>query len=656
MLYVVTRLSTCYVVDQTSILLMNLTFDILIYTINNTCVSLVYQIWLSGCYKRQKLMRTMPAVGKLSSLGLFYLITMLAARTHGQFVHHSNRQMYALMKIVAYEFPEITRIYTIGKSVQGRDLMVIEISDNPGRHEPGEPEFKYVANMHGNEVTGRETLLHLIVFLCMSYGHDPEVTQLINTTRIHILPSMNPDGYQNAYDGLVGRTNANGKDLNRDFPDHFQRNVKSFSEMETRAVRNWLREYPFVLSANFHNGGLAAIYPYDSSPSGKHVYTPTPDDDIFQKLAQTYSKAHPTMYLGIQCHHHFIHHTLVFPDGISNGAALYSVDGTMQDYNYLHSNCFEIMIEQGCVRFPHTSELEGIWNANKAPLLAFIHQVHRGVKGFVKDVNDKPIAGATIHVVGRNHSVTSATDGDYWRLLLPGVYTIVVTADRYRRVQAEVVVANESVTKLNFTLYRLEQPKEASYPAPSAVTDETLSSQTIPTSSPTSHTSEASEISTAVEIDTTQETHKVQEIEIGVKNPLIVENTFTELSGDELTTETSDMATHSFNFHIAFPLPPATAPSQQGIPEAAAVGIVWMLVAIFVLVATILTLTIVISCLKCRYKKPIHLGFVPVSMEIDVKDNIKEHSPQNSGCGQSSDKDSQEDVTQLGTWSNRDHF
>ena len=578
----------------------------------------------------------MAAVGKLSSLGLFYLISMLASRTHGPFIHHSNRQMYALMKAVAFEFPGITRIYTIGKSAQGRDLMVIEISDNPGRHEPGEPEFKYVANMHGNEVTGRETLLHLIVFLCMSYGHDPEVTQLINTTRIHILPSMNPDGYQKAYEGLAGRTNANGRDLNRDFPDHFQRNGNSFSEMETRAVRKWLHEYPFVLSANFHNGGLAAMYPYDSSPSGKRVYTPTPDNDVFQKLALTYSNAHPTMHLGIQCHNLFTHSTLIIPHGISNGAALYNVDGTMQDYNYLHSNCFEILIEQGCVKFPHASELEEIWNDNKTPLLAFIHQVHRGIKGFVKDVNGNPITGATIHVVGRNHSVTSATDGDYWRLLLPGVYTIVVTAKGYRRAQADVIVANGSATKLNFTLYQLKEHNEASHPIPPAVTNETL--HTVPTNTPTSHLSEASETPTTVGITTTQETERVQEIE-----------------SIELITETTDMATSSLNFHIAFPLHPASTPSQQGIPAAAAVGMVWMLVTVFVLVATILTLIVVITCLKWRYKKPIHLGFVPVSMEVDVNDNIKERS-QNNSCEQSSDKDSQEDVTQLGTWSNRDHF
>jgi carboxypeptidase D len=55
--------------------------------------------------------------------------------------------------------------------------------------------------MHGNEVVGRELLIYLIHLLLVNYGKNPRVTRLIDSTRIHILPSMNPDGYARAIVG-----------------------------------------------------------------------------------------------------------------------------------------------------------------------------------------------------------------------------------------------------------------------------------------------------------------------------------------------------------------------------------------------------------------------------------------------------------------------
>lgn len=141
-----------------------------------------------------------------------------------QFVHHNFTAMEQTLKIIAKNYPNITRLYSIGKSVEGRDLWVMEITKTPGKHDPNKPEVKYIANMHGNEVVGRECLLLLLKYLCENYGSDEQATRIIDTIRLHVMPSMNPDGYEisNQQDELKGRENSHHVDLNRNFPDQYQ--------------------------------------------------------------------------------------------------------------------------------------------------------------------------------------------------------------------------------------------------------------------------------------------------------------------------------------------------------------------------------------------------------------------------------------------------
>lgn len=122
-------------------------------------------------------------------------------------------------------YPNITRLYSIGKSVLGRELYVMEITNNPGTHDKNKPEVKYIGNMHGNEVVGREILLLLLKYLCENYIKDTRATKIVNSIRLHVMPSMNPDGYEASklgdVDGIDGRNNANNVDLNRNFPDQY---------------------------------------------------------------------------------------------------------------------------------------------------------------------------------------------------------------------------------------------------------------------------------------------------------------------------------------------------------------------------------------------------------------------------------------------------
>ena len=66
------------------------------------------------------------------------------------------------------------------------------------------------------QAVGREVLIHFIHYLVTGYNNNDDVTQLLDSMRVHILVSMNPDGFEYAHEqrragsssactGVVGR-------------------------------------------------------------------------------------------------------------------------------------------------------------------------------------------------------------------------------------------------------------------------------------------------------------------------------------------------------------------------------------------------------------------------------------------------------------------
>ncbi|XP_024116080.1 probable carboxypeptidase X1 [Oryzias melastigma] len=382
------------------------------------------------------------------------------------FRHHNYKEMRKLMKSVNDECPDITRIYTIGKSHGGLKLYVMEISDNPGKHELGEPEFRYVAGMHGNEALGRELVLNLMQYMCRQYKRgDERVVHLVKETRIHLLPSMNPDGYETAFKKgselagwALGRYSHEGIDMNHNFADlnsvmwtaieletdrsklinHYfpipekYTSEDAFVASETRAVISWMQNIPFVLGANLHGGEVVVTYPFDMTRDwAPREHTPTPDDSFFRWLAAAYASTNQVMSDPDRrpCHNT----DFLRSNNIINGAAWHNVPGSMNDFSYLHTNCFEITVELSCDKFPHASELPLEWRNNRESLLVFMEQVHRGIKGVIRDKDSgEGIADAVIKVDEIDHHIRSVADGDFWRLLNPGEYQVTVTAEGYR--------------------------------------------------------------------------------------------------------------------------------------------------------------------------------------------------------------------------------
>lgn len=400
-----------------------------------------------------------------------FIYNVLTDETEDMLVknYHGYESMKNILNSFQRSYHNISRVISIGKSVEGRDLLAFQITDNIDRVEPGEPMFKYVANIHGDEAIGREILIFLIYHLLSNYKKDERITKLIDETNIFIMPSANPDGFEKSSEGSCimspGRENANKVDLNRNFPDQFdvfnRKKMYEDREKETIALMNWIMENKFVLSANLHGGAVVASYPYDDSIRHQlqNYYSAAPDDKVFKHLATTYANSHKTMAKKDHCGDHF-------KNGITNGAMWYDVKGGMQDFNYIHSNCFEITVELSCCKYPPRKELKKEWENNRDSLLNYMAQVHIGIKGFVTDESDKnsinhdegivgnPIQNAIIRVTGINYNVSTSHYGDYWRLLMPGSYEVTAYANGFMPLTKMVKVVADHPTQLNFTLSR----------------------------------------------------------------------------------------------------------------------------------------------------------------------------------------------------------
>ncbi|KAI7757424.1 hypothetical protein M8C21_016060 [Ambrosia artemisiifolia] len=333
----------------------------------------------------------------------------------------------------------ISRIYSIGKSVLGVPLWAMEISNKPGKEE-AKPAFKFIGNVHGDEPVGRELLLLLANWLCDNYMKDPLATLIVDNVHLHLLPSMNPDGFS-----LRSRGNANNVDLNRDFPDQFFQMNDDLGERqpETKAIMNWIKKIRFTASASLHGGALVANYPWDGTQDKSKNYYACPDDEAFRYMAKLYSGSHYNMSQSRE-----------FKAGITNGAYWYPIYGGMQDWNYIYGGCFELTLEISDNKWPPANELNTIWQYNKRSMLDLVASlVKSGVHGRVFSSDCGEPLPASIAIKGINYTIKAGERfADYHRLLAPGhQYEVTAMMSGYKT-RTTTIKMGEEAMQLDFIL------------------------------------------------------------------------------------------------------------------------------------------------------------------------------------------------------------
>ncbi|HUG88841.1 MAG TPA: M14 family zinc carboxypeptidase [Actinomycetota bacterium] len=206
-----------------------------------------------------------------------------------------------------------TKLYKLGESHQGRDILAIRLTQGAQGLPLGKrPAVLYQATTHAREWIGTEVDMRLLKwYVAERRAGNPEVQSMLETTELWFVPVVNPDGYQYTFDGdRLWRKNlrdnngdgeiapGDGVDLNRNYAEHWNydeegsssqfasetyRGPAPESEPETQAnVRlfDMLSKLRFVIS--YHSFGNLLLY-----PQGWQVQTPSADDPIYVALTGT---------------------------------------------------------------------------------------------------------------------------------------------------------------------------------------------------------------------------------------------------------------------------------------------------------------------------------------------------------------------------------
>ncbi len=208
--------------------------------------------------------------------------------------YHTYAQMENIIEGIAENYSDITSLFSVGTTYEGRTIWCLEITDNPGVDE-GEPGVLFMGLHHAREWPTVEICLRIANNLTSGYGMNSTITDFVDGRRIWIMPCVNPDGYYYCHDlGNDWRKNRQyfpqygtyGVDLNRNYPGSSDGNTWGAwgsifdasvthspgdevycgpgpaSELEIQAVTNFFKTHDICASISWHTYQQELYWPW----------------------------------------------------------------------------------------------------------------------------------------------------------------------------------------------------------------------------------------------------------------------------------------------------------------------------------------------------------------------------------------------------------
>lgn len=285
-------------------------------------------------------------------------------------LYHTYDEMIVELQQIESEHSNIAKVYDIGDSIEGREILAIKISDNPTIEEANEPDVLYMGAHHAREWISVEIPMYLANYLVDNYGYDPNITAFVDEREIWIVPMVNPDGieysqnvfqmwrknkrdnnnngkFERSFDGVDNNRNYGymwGYDDKGSSPypgSETYRGAYAFSEPENQAIRDLALQHAFVFSISYHSYGQLILYPWG------YVDEDTPDHKLYTDIAAKMAEFNGYVY------------------GNAKDEIIYNTNGDADDWFYGEMGTLAYTFELGTMFIPPESQIEEIWLRNK---------------------------------------------------------------------------------------------------------------------------------------------------------------------------------------------------------------------------------------------------------------------------------------------------
>ncbi|MGA1793218.1 MAG: M14 family zinc carboxypeptidase [Thermoplasmatota archaeon] len=126
--------------------------------------------------------------------------------------YYDYNSMTEYLQFLEQTRPDIVKLWSIGRTHEGRDIWCLKLSDEPGLEDDGgssvEDNVLLVGAHHGNEWISYEVPLYVLSFLVRNYGQETEngsiATYIVDNREVYFIPILNADGVQYAHESERG--------------------------------------------------------------------------------------------------------------------------------------------------------------------------------------------------------------------------------------------------------------------------------------------------------------------------------------------------------------------------------------------------------------------------------------------------------------------